>query len=273
VLKALEEQGLSPAVAAGTSFGAIVAALYALHGSASAVEQAVTAPGARTVWRQAADFGLHQASLIHGRKLQRWLDREVFRGATFDDLKLPLVIACTELERGSLVLLRSGSLAGAVMASSALPGLLSPVEVQGRFLVDGGFIEAVPFQAVQSLGPDVILGLHAGIDTAHSRFVSWLERTSRQRWARSLARTMESGSIGSPVGRLTRGVVWAARSYLRPQPVPAGALLLRTDPGIAWWDFHKSSQAVAEGTKSMRSALSAGLLAQLDSGDSLPSVA
>jgi NTE family protein len=108
VLKALEAAGLRPAMAAGTSFGALVAALYALHGSAAAVEQTVTGPKAGAIWRQAADFGLHHASLIHGRKLERWLDEVAFQGATFEDVKLPLVIACTELEQGSLVLLRSG---------------------------------------------------------------------------------------------------------------------------------------------------------------------
>jgi hypothetical protein len=124
----------------------------------------------------------------------------------------------------------------------------------------------VPFRAIEALEPEVVLGLHAGIDTEHSRFVGWLERSSRRRLARSLAHAMGSLSVRSPVGRLTRGVVWAARSYLRPQPVPAGALLLRTDPGIAWWDFHKAEQAVTEGEKSMRSALAAGFQLQLEAG-------
>lgn len=256
-LLALEEKGFAPSAAAGTSFGAIVASLYALHGSAAVVRDIVVNQRTSRIWRQAFDFGLHQASMIHGRRLEQWLDREVFHGATFDDLQLPLVIACTELAGGSEVLLRSGSLARAVVASSALPGLLAPVEVDGQFLVDGGFIEAVPFQAAQVLGKPLIIGLHAGIDTEHSRVVHLLRRMAEWQPARRAVHWAGGLNVGHPVGRLGRGLVWAGRSYLRPQPVPAGAMLLHLNPRVAWWDFHRAAETANAGEATMQQLLAA----------------
>jgi NTE family protein len=272
-LKVLEDHDLAPSAVAGTSFGAIVAALYALHGSAAEVERIISGQRTATIWKQTLDFGLHQASIVHGGRLERWLDTEVFGGATFADTQKQLIIACTELERGSLVLLRSGSLARAVMASSSLPGLLASVRIDGQYLVDGGFIEAVPFLAAQALEPRLTLGLHAGIDTEHSRVVHTLQQLSRRQWARNVVQGMASARIHSAPGRLLRGIAWAGRSYLRPQPVPEGALLLRINPRIAWWDFHRSQEAIAAGEKAMLQALAPGsqLLALLE--DSRGSVA
>lgn len=258
-LLVLEEEGLAPSAVAGTSFGAIVAALYALHGSAAVVRDIVVNQRTNRIWRQAFDFGLHQASLIHGQRLERWLDEEVFRGATFSDVQLPLVIACTELAGGNEVLLRRGSLARAVVASSALPGLLAPIEVDGQFLVDGGFIEAVPFQAAQVLGNRLILGLHAGIDTEHSWVVHFLQRMARWQPARRAVHWAGALNVAHPVGRLGRGLVWAGRSYLRSQPVPAGAVLLRLNPRVAWWDFHRAAQAAAEGEMTMQQLLASSV--------------
>lgn len=262
----LEQHGLAPAAVAGTSFGAIVAALYALHGSAAEVERIMNRQGTATIWKQAFDFGLHHASIIQGGKLERWLDTQVFQGATFADTQRELIIACTELEQGSLVLLRNGSLARAVMASSALPGLLAPVQIDGHYLVDGGFIEAVPFLAAQALTPRLTLGLHTGIDTEHSRVVHMLHQLSGKQWARNMVHRMASARVNSAPGRLFRGVAWAGRSYLRAQPVPENALLLRINPGIAWWDFHRAKQAITAGEKAMQQSLAAGsqLLALLE---------
>lgn len=256
-LKVLESRGLTPEAVAGTSYGAIIAALYSLGMPALELERLVRRQNILELWATGLDFGLHRASLIHGRRLERWLDRKVFYGATFADCMMPLAVACTDVATGELVVVREGSLARAVVASSALPGLFAPVDLAGRILIDGGFVEAVPFRALQSLSPDRIIAVHAGVDAESSWLIANLRRLAASRlgmaWARLTRHTVPSTSMRS----LARGLSCALASYLCQQEVPPGALLVRANPPLSWWDFHRSPEAIAAGERAMSSALDA----------------
>ena len=259
-IRALHERGIEPAGMAGTSFGAIVAALWALDTPPDQMERLLTQPAARHVWAQGMDFGLGSFSLIRGRRLEKWLDQLLYRGATFADASKPLVIATTNLSDGGLHLVNEGSLARAVVASCSLPLLFAPVRLGELWSVDGGFVEAVPFQAGASLGYRYLLGINTGIDTDRAAMVRWIRTLRRQRWARAVADWGISRSERHAAGRVLRGLGWAAHSYGRPQPMPEGAALLRIDPGIAWWDFHRTAFAVNAGLQVGRAALDGGLL-------------
>ena len=263
VLRALTEAGHEPDGIAGTSFGAIVAALYALGGPLDEMERLLLAPRAREVWQQGLDFGLHRLSLVRGRRLERWLDETLYHGATFKDLAKPLAIATTNLATGELHVASEGSLASAVVASCSLPLLFAPVNLGSEWLVDGGFVEAVPFRSGLGLGAQRLLGVNTGIDTEQAGMVRWLRRIRRRRWARGFANWCVERPLTGSGGRALRGLGWAARSYARPQPVPAGAALLRVDPGIAWWDFHRTGEAVRAGYRSTQLQLDNGLLTGL----------
>lgn len=265
VLLALQEAGTEPAGLAGTSFGAIVAGLWAMGTPPERMRELLTAPTARQVWAQAADPGLHRGSLVHGRRLQAWLDSVLFRGARIEELERPLAIATTSLTHGGLQVVSEGSLARAAVASCSLPLLFAPVQHGPDWLVDGGFVEAVPFRAALSLGRSQLLGINTGIDIEKAAMAAGLRRMRQRSWARAVSDWGVSRSLNWPPGRVLRGLGWAARSYARPQPVPDGAALLRIDPAIAWWDFHRTQAAVESGLAQARVALQAGLLDRLGS--------
>ena len=246
-LEVLAARGWRAEALAGTSSGAMVGAMAALGMSAAEIAALVRGIDVRDLWRQALDPGLDQASLIRGRKLEAWLDRHVFHGATFDDVQVPFLVACTDLMTGDLGFLSEGSLARAVVASSALAGFFSPVIDGDRVWVDGGFVEAVPFRALARLDPERSLGLHAGIDAGRSRvirFVRWLHGTpAGARWRDWLLARGASG----PWRRLARSTALAAKSYERGLEVPPGARLVSSYPRVAWWDFHRMDEAIAAG--------------------------
>lgn len=254
VLQVLAERGWRADALAGTSSGALIGALAALGMSPTEIEALVRAIDVRDLWRQALDPGLDQASLIRGRKLEAWLDRHVFHGATFDDLRMPLLVACTDLVTGDLGFLSEGPLARAVVASSALAGYFSPVIDGERVWVDGGFVEAVPFRTLERLDPERSLGLHAGIDADRSRVIQvvrWLHATpAGARWRDWLLARGASG----PWRRLARGTALAAQSYERGLQVPPGARLLSSYPRVAWWDFHRLDVAIAAGRRAAETA-------------------
>lgn len=258
VLEVLAGRGWTPGAISGTSSGALVGALAALGMTPREIGALARGVDLIDLWRQALDPGLGQASLIRGRRFEAWLDRNVFHGATFDDVEVPLVVACTDLVTGQLGFLQDGRLSRAVVASSALAGFFAPVVDGEHVWVDGGFVEAVPFHALAQLRPERSLGVHAGIDAGRSRvigFVRWFHATPAGRGWRDwlLAR----GTSG-PWRRLARSTALAARSYERGLDVPRGARLLSTWPRVAWWDFHRMDEAIVAGRLAAETAFEHG---------------
>lgn len=260
-LQALEAHGHRPVAVAGTSSGAVFGALYALGSSGADLVRFARDLDAAGVWRLALDPGLGEGALIRGRRLEAWLDGAVFDGATFADVRLPLAVACTDLGSGDLVVIRDGSIARAVVASCALPGVFPPVLDAGRALVDGGFVESVPFAALAALGPWPALGIHAGIDVRRARLVAWVRALHATAAGRATAAWFARRRGRNPWSRLGRGLTLAAASYDRSIAAPAGGWLVTTRPPIAWLDLHRSADAIRAGAEAVESALAEGGLA------------
>lgn len=265
-LSLLEERGWKPDAIAGTSSGAVVGAMVALGVPPLQVAGLIRRVGARGIWRQALDPGLLEGSLIRGRRLEAWLDREVLGGATFADVRIPFVVACTDLASGELRLLREGPLSRAVLASCALPGFFTPVMgvagvAKDEVMVDGGLVEAVPYSALADLAPGRLLGVHTGIDAQRSKMIGFIRRAQRTGWGARWRDWALARGVAGPWSRLWRGLALAAAAYERSVEVPDGAYLLRAQPPVAWWDFHRSEEAVAAGRASAEAAYDRGDLA------------
>ena len=261
VLKVLAEAGLEPNVLSGTSFGALIAAHYALYKDADKLWAWAKTFPAREVWQHGLDFGLHRAALVEGGRIEGWLERTVFHGATFADLELPLHITCTDVRTGELVVLSSesygGSIARAVRASCALPGITRAFEIEGRLLIDGGFVSPVPVTPLLTEA-QFTLGVHTGIAVEKAQAIQRFRRLHAspfgQRW--------NSRFLGAPdhaYGTLLRGLARAGTSYTKDplQELLAlpDALLLRVDPPIAWWDLHRAVAGAEAGERAMYHAL------------------
>jgi len=80
----------------------------------------------------------------------------------FDDLPIPFRAVAMDLSTGSVVTLEEGDLAAATLASMALPGLIPPVEIDGRRLIDGGFIDNLPVSTARNMGSDRVLVVSVG---------------------------------------------------------------------------------------------------------------
>ena len=268
-LGALERHGHRPAAVAGTSSGAVFGAMYALGTSPAELERFARELDVAQVWRLALDPGLGEAALVHGRKLEAWLDRTVFRGAVFADVRLPLAVACTDLGSGELVVVRDGPIARAVVASCALPGVFAPVLDHGRALVDGGFVESVPFAAAAALGPWPALGIHAGIDVRRARLIAVVRALHATAAGRATADWFGRRRGRNPWSRLGRGLLLAVASYERSIGAPVGGWLLTTRPPIAWLDFHRSADAIRACDLAVDDAIERGGLAAWLRGEPL----
>ncbi|MEJ5357873.1 MAG: patatin-like phospholipase family protein [Desulfobacterales bacterium] len=192
VLSVLQEEGRIPDLIVGSSIGAVIGAAYALCPDAEALKKAAArlfAPGGAAsgalrrlkanrpaagirqgVLERIGDFAakeyllnlaLLRGSLLSEREVRECLSRLV-PDLTFADLRIPFAATAVDLVRGRRVILREGSLHRAVMASSALPGLMPPVAHQGMLLADGALLEALPAGVARELGAETVVGVDAG---------------------------------------------------------------------------------------------------------------
>lgn len=75
----------------------------------------------------------------------------------------------TDITRGDIVVLNKGNIAQAVMASTCIPGIFVPVEIEYRLLVDCGIVENVPITPLEDMGTEVIIGVDLNADHARKR--------------------------------------------------------------------------------------------------------
>ncbi len=88
------------------------------------------------------------------------LDRIAFPQSeitNFDDLPIPFRCVATDMQSGETVVLRNGALARAVRASMAIPGVFTPVNLNGRMLADGGMVQNIPVETVRGMDADVVI--------------------------------------------------------------------------------------------------------------------
>ncbi len=244
-LTALERNGFVPDLIVGTSFGAIVGSLYAA--GLTPHEIAGTANSMR--WRDLSkvlDFGLHKAALFSGDKLETYLD-ELVEGRSFSDLKRTLVVVATDLATGEPVNLTSGPLARALRASASMPGVFSPVELNGRFLVDGGLGSPLPLATLEGYDLDIALGIGAGLEEADSGAIRFAQRWLTTRMGQHVHKTLRDHPGAHPMRQLGRSLAHTMTAWQTPQVLSEEALYVHTNPPISWFNFRGAEVAMTAG--------------------------
>ncbi len=164
-LQALADLGVAPDAYAGSSSGALVAALAAAGQTPAQMLEGFRRLRKQDFWDPPRPAGLLAAALrgwrghsgyLRGEAFERIMAERLAQGSgarTFADCARPCLMAALDLESGRRVVLKEGDLALAVRASGAVPMLFAAVELGGRLLVDGGLVDKAPLAAaVEHLG-------------------------------------------------------------------------------------------------------------------------
>jgi NTE family protein len=149
VIRRLEKEGFRIRGVAGTSFGGLIAVLYALGYSPDKIEETFASLDQTQFYGHAPDDG---PSLMGLAGVTRLLE-EIIGDTTFAELKLPCVLTAVDLKSGKEVLLSEGRLVDAILATIAIPGIFPVRYINGLELVDGGTLDPVPVAPARMLAP------------------------------------------------------------------------------------------------------------------------
>ncbi|MBK9088261.1 MAG: patatin-like phospholipase family protein [Holophagales bacterium] len=263
VLKVLEEIHVPVDLIAGASMGSIVGGLYATGMSPQEMEDALATmdwdasfedkvPRKEMPFRRKFDessfltkirIGIqdgHTAlptGLVEGQKLNFILRQLTLPSATVDDfdkLSIPFRATATDVASGEGIVLSHGNVADAMRASMAFPGLFSPVEIDGRLLVDGGVAENFPVETARKAGAEVLVAVNIGTPPAGKEKLTSLVKIINQVTNAATARNV----------RLSKAAISTKDVFIEP------------DLGdISFIDFKRVRDAVAAGEKAARAQI------------------
>ncbi len=155
VLKVLEEEQIPIDFLAGTSVGSVIGAGYASGICAKELEEIASL----VRFKDFSRWTFSRFGLFSNDKMAIFLNK-VLRSKTFEELKIPLAIAATDILTGEPAVFTSGDLIAPVRASCAYPGMFQPVQIDGRILVDGLLGHAVPANPLRDMGAERVISVH-----------------------------------------------------------------------------------------------------------------
>ncbi len=188
VLKVIEEAGIPIDYIAGTSIGSIVGGLYAIGYRAEQLDSLFTSQEWLTllsdrqerhrnkiyqeqdsvgyvfgfpVIRKGKKHGDESFGMVKGDKILQLLQEKTgsYDALPFDSLPIPFRCVAVDLNKWREVVLQGGSLARAMRASMAIPGVFKALRSNDRLLVDGGVLNNLPVDVVRKMGADIVIAI------------------------------------------------------------------------------------------------------------------
>jgi NTE family protein len=232
-IQVLEERGLEIATVAGSSMGAVVGGIYAA-GKLGEFTHWALGLTQREVLRL-LDLSFTSPGAIRAEKVLARV-RELIGPAMIEDLEIPFTAVATDLLTRREVLFQRGPLDLAIRASIALPGIFTPVMLDGRLLADGGLMDPIPIAPTSSVASDLTIAISlggerqgprdpaAGHDAGERRPVdAWVGR-----FRRGAAQAIESELVRSAFSWRARSSTALGGEHAPPEPsleldtLPAG---------------------------------------------------
>jgi NTE family protein len=226
VLKVLEEEHIPIRIVTGTSVGALIGASFCSGLSSADLEEV-----ARSVrFTTFARWTLSRFGFANNDRMVTFLTRTL-KVKTFEELRIPLGVTATDFNSGEGVVFHSGGIIDPVRASCAYPGMFLPVNIRGRWLVDGMLSHPVPTRPLREMGADHVLAVHL-----------------RGQWSRNGAPRHLFDVIGQSfaIAQDMMSSTWKSAADLVIEPDVAG---------FAYDDFKRANDLIRVGEAAMRKAL------------------
>lgn len=270
VIEGLVALGIVPQIVSGTSIGALVAAAY-VTGKLTALKARMTNFSRRDVAAM-LDVRLATGGLIEGKRVENFLESLGIAGA-IEAQEYRYAAVATDLASGREIWLQQGAIGYAVRASIGMPGVFSPARLDGRWLIDGGLVNPVPVSLARALGADIVIAVDLNSELVGRRLTgSDMDVTA------SADRVSLSAQVPrwltDAVGPILQHVLQEGPDYPSYFEVLANSLNIMQDritrtrlagdpPDVllcprlgqfSWLDFHRATEAIAEGVACVQAA-------------------
>ncbi|UTW53823.1 patatin-like phospholipase family protein [Kordiimonas sp. SCSIO 12610] len=159
--RVLEHAGIHIDVVAGTSIGSIVGASIAA-GKLDDLEEIARDITIKEILMM-GEFSFKKGSILGAGKIEKEMRRH-FGNHTIESLDIPFAAIAADVYTGERVVMDQGDVVTAIRASSAVPGVLPPVDTNRMMLIDGGVVDPVPVEAARELGADFIIAVDLQAD-------------------------------------------------------------------------------------------------------------
>ena len=228
VLKVLEEEGIPVRMIAGTSVGALIGAAYCSGLTIGELEEV----SRRVRFTTFARWTLSRYGFASNDRMVAFLN-STLKTQRFEELRIPLAVTATDFNTGEGAVFRTGSMIDPVRASCAYPGMFLPVEIRGRWLVDGMLAHPVPTRPLREMGAQRVLAVHL-----------------KGQWSKGTAPRHLFDVIGQSfaIAQDMMSPVWRGEADLVIEPDVAG---------FDYDDFKRSGELIRVGEVAMRHALPA----------------
>ena len=166
VIKALEENGITPTLVVGTSIGSLIGSLYASGYNAKQLEQLAL----NTSDSELTDFTLSNQGFIEGIKLKNFINAKV-GGRAIENFPISFAAVAAEKHTLKKAVFSSGDAGLAVQASCSVPNIFIAPRIPekiGKKYVDGGVVSLVPVDTARDLGADIIIAVDVTAANANS---------------------------------------------------------------------------------------------------------
>ena len=241
VLEALEEEKIPVHYIAGTSMGALIGGLYASGLGIKKLREFAY----QTDWKKAAILlapSLSKSGLVSGERIGKYL-RSFLGNRKIEELPIPFACVATDILSGEEIIIDKGDLVDGIRASISIPGILTPVILDGRILADGGIVNPIPVNVVSKMGADFVIASNA--NSLFSKPPTEIENV----------RTKNKIKVPSIFTILLQSTSIMQRKMIRDSLSKANLVINSEVPNIKLLEFYRAKEGVNAGRKTARKVL------------------
>lgn len=157
VLKSLVNHGYTISAISGSSAGALIGGLFAYFQDPEKIEHIFSKLNYKDLLFAFSDPSA-KLGLFSGTNATRLIQQYIGH-PQIEDLPIPFAAVASDILTGQAVIIDSGDLAEAILASSSVPLVFEPVSQNGRLLIDGGVVNPIPVSTARNLGAEFVIGV------------------------------------------------------------------------------------------------------------------
>ena len=264
VLKVLKREGIPVDVIAGTSMGSLIAGCFAAGYEPDEIEELALRIDKAWVYENLFwDITVPRSGFFAGETLLRFI-RSYMGSRDFHDLEIPFACVAADIETGEEVVLRHGAVAEAIRASCGLPLIFEPMQLGGRWLVDGGLVNPVPTRVVADMGADILLAVNLTVPagdrksaTNDRRLHRLLDQPLSLETLRQAAMPVLPKAFRAPnFLEIFFQMIYTMEFEVAQARLDLAHVTLYPDlKGFSWTELHRASEIIAAGERAAEEAL------------------